>query len=157
MSVDRNGRSHKPKGLPKGVAGTYDRVGRTKGDDDLQTDGWRTTPTIPRLDHHEMRRDDTHVEWSHGPTPIGFADDCRIIGRLTGMHVHASMRSGLLEIGDTNDTHWTYDPHTHVMIRRNDGRYGIDTTHDIREAARLMRLDENGRYALERVTRTLAR
>lgn len=157
MSVDRNGRSHKPKGLPKGVAGTYDRGMRAGGDDDLQADGWRTTPTIPRLDHHEMRRDDTHVEWSHGPTPIGFADDCRIISRLTGRHVHASMRSGLLEIGDTNGTHWTYDPRRRTMILRNDGRYGIDTTHDIREAAELMRLDENGRYALERVTRTLAR
>ena len=24
MSVDRNGRSHRPAGLPKGYAGTYD-------------------------------------------------------------------------------------------------------------------------------------
>lgn len=155
MSVDRNGRTHRPKGLPKGMAGTY--AGNNRTDDDLQDREWRCTRTIPRLNHHEMRRDDTHVEWPHGPTPIGFADDCRIISRLTGMHVHASLGSGLLEIGDTNRTHWTYDPHTHVMILRNDGRYGNDTAHDISETAGLMHLDENGRRALERVTRTLAR
>lgn len=157
MSVDRNGRSHRPKGLPKGKAGTYDRTRHAGDDTDLDTGQWRYTPNIPGLNHHEMRRDNTHVEWPTGPAPIRFADDCRIISRLTGLHVHASIRSGLLEIGDTNNTHWVYDPHTHVMILRNDGRYGIDTAHDITEAGTLMGLNDNGRYALERVTQTLAR
>lgn len=35
MSVDRNGMSHKPKGLPAHVAGTYDTSRTTAGDDDL--------------------------------------------------------------------------------------------------------------------------
>ena len=35
MSVDRNGMSHKPKGLPARVAGTYDTGRQAAGDDDL--------------------------------------------------------------------------------------------------------------------------
>lgn len=35
MSVDRNGMSHKPKGLPRHVAGTYEGLAAATGDDDL--------------------------------------------------------------------------------------------------------------------------
>lgn len=33
MSKDTHGRTHRPAGLPKGVAGTYDRNPGTNGDD----------------------------------------------------------------------------------------------------------------------------
>ena len=45
MSIDRNGRSHKPKGLPQHEAGTYERAHTAMRDDDLQAD---PTPTPER-------------------------------------------------------------------------------------------------------------
>ena len=55
MSIDRNGRAHKPKGLPAREAGTYERTHATTNDDDLQTgtptpahnDPWATDPNTP--------------------------------------------------------------------------------------------------------------
>lgn len=49
MSIDRNGRAHKPKGLPQHEAGTYDTNPTTMGDSDLQADGdpWATDPHTP--------------------------------------------------------------------------------------------------------------
>ena len=35
MTVDRNNRSHRPKGLPQGVAGTFDTTAATAGIDDV--------------------------------------------------------------------------------------------------------------------------
>ena len=35
MTVDRNNRSHRPKGLPQGVAGTFDTAGPQAAGDDI--------------------------------------------------------------------------------------------------------------------------
>lgn len=52
MVLDANGRSHRPQGLPAGVAGTFDGGGRAGGADDLTpppapADAWRSEPLEP--------------------------------------------------------------------------------------------------------------
>lgn len=48
MSIDRNGRAHKPKGLPQHQAGAYERSTRTNADNDLQSDDpWAVDPDTP--------------------------------------------------------------------------------------------------------------
>ncbi|KAA8828160.1 hypothetical protein [Bifidobacterium myosotis] len=49
MVLDANGRSHRPQGLPAGVAGTFDGGGRTASADDLTpppapADAWHVEP-----------------------------------------------------------------------------------------------------------------
>lgn len=69
MSIDRNGRSHKPKGLPQHEAGTYERAHTAMRDDDLQAD---PTPTpervrLPGQTAHASHRPDIDA---HNPHPV---------------------------------------------------------------------------------------
>lgn len=57
MSVDRNGRSHRPAGLPKGYAGTYDG-------NDAGSDAFDIQPPDPAI----LKRMGSHV-----PDPVADA------------------------------------------------------------------------------------
>ena len=58
MSKDTHGRTHRPAGLPKGVAGTYDRNPGTNGDDIAPPMPVHDDPDIlrPRLARAELRQ-----------------------------------------------------------------------------------------------------
>ena len=48
MVIDIRNRSHRPKGLPARVAGTYEPAGATAGDDDLAQTARRATDAVRR-------------------------------------------------------------------------------------------------------------
>lgn len=64
MVMDGNGRSHRPKGLPQGLAGTYD-ASRTMGDDTDLTGGESLPPRL-RLT----------PDWRRADTEPGMRSDC---------------------------------------------------------------------------------
>lgn len=56
MSVDANGRTHRPKGLPKGVAGTFGASAAARGD----ADPW-TNPLVAAHARRILYGDASHV------------------------------------------------------------------------------------------------
>ena len=86
MSVDVNGRTHRPKGLPKGVAGTYAAGAAARGDTDLDESPYR-------LDGDESRAEATRLteEWLdrglgglREATPTGGSIVTMTVNRNTG-------------------------------------------------------------------------
>ena len=82
MSVDANGRTHRPKGLPKGVAGTYAAVGPTGGDADLDESPYRLGGDGSRAE--AMRLADEWFGAGDDRPPTGGSPVHTVVNRNTG-------------------------------------------------------------------------
>lgn len=94
MSVDRNGRSHRPAGLPKGYAGTYDG-------NDAGSDAFDLQPPDPAI----LKRMGSHV-----PDPVAdaFADHLEETVRAYGQdttRLSVNRNDGSLIVSDTASGH----------------------------------------------------
>ena len=82
MSVDANGRTHRPKGLPKGMAGTYAAVGPACGDADLDESPYRLDGNGSRAE--AMRLADEWFGAGDDRPPTGGSPVHTVVNRNTG-------------------------------------------------------------------------
>lgn len=123
MSIDRNGRSHKPKGLPQHEAGTYERAHTAMRDDDLQAD---PTPTPERnwLLEQTARASHRPDIDAHNLHPVRVDTDpdgqrLRTFATPTGEHVSIEPDTPPSDrrtrVAPTNsDDPWAVDPRTPI-------------------------------------------
>lgn len=137
MVIDNKGMSHKPKGLPRHVAGTYEGLAATMNDNDLDTTPaipkWTTLPSRPGSN----RRTTTSTAGSilhradHDPTPV--QDAAGMLHQQTGLTVNIDMTRphGIITLTDGQDT-WTIGRQGRILTRRhgNDERHVHDYATD---------------------------
>lgn len=82
MSVDANGRTHRPKGLPKGVAGTFGASAAARGDADLDESPYRLDGNGSRAE--AMRLADEWFGAGDDRPPTGGSPVHTVVNRNTG-------------------------------------------------------------------------
>lgn len=82
MSVDANGRTHRPKGLPKGVAGTFGTSAAARGDADLDESPYRLGGDGSRAE--AMRLADEWFGAGDDRPPTGGSPVHTVVNRNTG-------------------------------------------------------------------------
>lgn len=102
MSKDTHGRTHRPAGLPKGVAGTYDRNPGTNGDD--------IAPPMPVHDDPDiLRRELASIPQRDGPEYDGLRTRLARaeLGQMESKEKHATAADMFRSLGETGGGTWS--------------------------------------------------
>lgn len=143
MVIDNRGMSHKPKGLPRHVAGTYEGVAAAMRDDDLDTGtpdpSWSTLPPRPGSDRRTSISTAGVILHRAGddPAPImSAADELHAATGLT-VDVNTTRPHGIITLTDGRDT-WTIGRQGRILTRR----HGQDERH-VRDYAAGRTIDDD--------------
>lgn len=96
MSVDANGRTHRPKGLPKGVAGTFGASAAARGDADLDESPYRLDGDGSRAE--AMRLADEWFGAGDDRPPTGGSPVHTVVNRNTGGLLLVSDRGRVVDV-----------------------------------------------------------
>lgn len=134
MVIDSKGMSHKPKGLPRRVAGTYEGLAATAGDDDLDTGGpaaargqWATRPPLPGSNRRTVTGPAGGIRHQDGDDPTPVMDAAGALHAQTGLIVDVDMTHprGIITLTDGRDT-YTIGRQGRILLRR----HGDDERHE---------------------------
>ena len=128
MSVDANGRTHRPKGLPKGVAGTFGASAAARGDADLDESPYRLDGNGSRAE--AMRLADEWFGAGDDRPPTGGSPVHTVVNRNTGGLLLVSDKGRVVDVlplgVDGDGVHIRFRDYGHVNPGRlSDVRRGM--------------------------------
>ena len=130
MVIDNRGMSHKPKGLPRHVAGTYEGLAAAMRDDDLDAGtpdpSWSTLPPRPGSDRRTSISTAGVILHRAGDDPAPIMSAADELHAATGLTVDVNMTRphGTITLTDGRDT-WTIGRQGRILTRR----HGQDERH----------------------------